>query len=194
MQPPNRSVISPEPMNSSMTTLANANLKPNGSRKSALEFCPFWKNSGIVEQLLANGGRSMRSILIVLLACTVLSHAGDTATDIDLTPIKALTLSIEQWHMVTGDRLTQTIDVSEGESFRVVTTANGIRWTTKGVVGKPRDNTISVQLTTEWYKNDRSNEQGKQILDLKLSGETSPSTGALHGVSVAASLKRNERR
>ena len=132
--------------------------------------------------------------MLVLLTCAALACADDTSTDIDLTPVRTFTLSIEQWHSLTGDRVTQTVDVSEGDSFRVVATANGIRWTTKGVVGKPKDNTISVQLTTEWYKNETTNQRGTRSLDLKLSGEKSSGSGAIHGVILTASIKRNELR
>ncbi len=134
----------------------------------------------------------MRYIMFLLFTCALLAHAGDTTSGIDLTAVKEFTLSIEQTYSATGDQLTQIIDVSEGESFRIVTTANGIRWTTKGVVGKPEDNTISVQLTTEWYKHDTSNQRGMRSFDLNLSGEKSPSGGPIHGLFVAASIKRNE--
>ncbi len=136
----------------------------------------------------------MRYIMLILLTCAALARADGTTTDIDLTPVKTFTMAIEQRHSLTGDRVTQTVDVSEGDSFRVVVTSNGIRWTTKGVVGKPKDNTISVQLTTEWYKNETSNERGTQSLDLKLSGENSPGAGAIHGVILTASIKKNELR
>lgn len=136
----------------------------------------------------------MRFIMFTILTCAVMAHADDTTTDIDLTPNKPFTLSIEHWHSMTGDRLKQTVDVSEGDSFRVVTTVNGIRWTTKGVVGKVSGDTIPVELTTEWFKDQRSNERGKTRFDLKLTGEKARGRGAVHGVFITPSIKRNKLR
>ena len=49
MQPINLSVISPEPMNSSMTTLAMPTLAPNGLRRSKLAFFLSGNDSGVAE-------------------------------------------------------------------------------------------------------------------------------------------------
>jgi hypothetical protein len=139
----------------------------------------------------------MRSIVSAVLICTVIAYAGDTKNDIDLTPIKAFSLSLDHWHSLTGERMKQTIDVSEGESFRVVTTVNGTRWTTKGVVGQVKGDTVSVELTTEWFKSEKSNQRSKTHFNLKLMGEKARGFGSFtstHGVTITPSIKRNKLR
>jgi len=134
----------------------------------------------------------MRPVIFVILTCGCLAYAADTAPDIDLTPVKPFTLSVEQWHSLTNDRLKQTVDVAEGESFRVVATVNGIRWTTKGVVGQIKGNSIPVDLTTEWFENEQNNERSsKRRFLLKLTGEKQHGPGHIHGVGITSSIQRN---
>jgi hypothetical protein len=83
----------------------------------------------------------MRFAISTLLFLVVAAQAGD-----DLGPSKPFTLSMDLWR-VTGERLNLTVDVSEGETFRVMTTANDIRCTMKGNVGKSAGDTIPVKLT-----------------------------------------------
>jgi len=128
-----------------------------------------------------------------ILTFVLSSQAAEGPADINLAACKPFTLSVDHRHTLTGDRLTQTFDVAEGETFRVVATVNGIRWTTKGAIGKIKDGTITVELTDEWFKDDQSNLKSKTRFDLKLSGEES-GIGSANGVLTTLSIRRNEAR
>ncbi len=119
--------------------------------------------------------------------------SGDMALhDKPQSPVKAYTLTIELWHTLNGERLIQTIDVSEGESFRVATIVNGAKWTTKGVVGQPEDDSIRIQFAREWYQSDEANLQSAETRTLNLNGEFTAMDGTIHGVFMRAAIQRNQ--
>ena len=75
-----------------------------------------------------------------------------------------------------------------------MTTVNGIRWTIKGVVGRVAGDSIPVDLSTQWFRDEKSSESAKNQFDLKLAGEKHWGIGAANGVIVTSSITKNELR
>jgi hypothetical protein len=136
----------------------------------------------------------MRWMVMSLLLLGLGASAGEKPTEIDLRPSKTFTLTVELWHSLTGERLTQEIDVAEGETFRLTTTSHGVRWTLKGMVGKAAADVVPVELTTEYFRSEKYNLRSWTRFDLNLREAKQPSVGGVHGVFVTPSIRRNRLR
>jgi len=137
----------------------------------------------------------MKIILLcisTIFMCLVPIHADKFLSQIEKSENAILLIKLSLWHSLTGDKMTQEIEVSESTAFNVVTTLKEIRWTVKGALGKIKVDKIPVDLSVEWYKNSTSNLLSKHTLTLKL-GEKEESSGGIHGVIVTASIRKRGR-
>ena len=106
-------------------------------------------------------------------------------------PKKPYTITFDLAHSLHGHPTKQKFDVSEGETFRAVTKVDGVRWTLEGKVGKVTDGALPVQVTYEYFKNEKNKERSTNSFKLKMTGATAGSA-SVHGVFLSVSAVANK--
>ena len=133
-------------------------------------------------------------ICILLVSChsipkqakAQIPEANDTST-----PCKPYTLTIVFFEPFTGEEIIQTIDIDEKETFRVSTIADKTKWTSSGVIGEVKNDHIPIELTTQWFINEKSNLTYRYSLKLKLDEDKMMLTGSLRGFLFKSSVVKN---
>ncbi len=106
-----------------------------------------------------------------------------------LVPCKPYTLIIELNHSV--NHLIQSVDVSERDTFRIVTTLDGVKWTIRGTIGRCEGDIVPVELTIQYFYDEENNSTMTAPFKLQLGTENKAGIATMRGFSVNPSIKKN---
>ena len=135
------------------------------------------------------GGMAQLGVILLMVSSVLVSDRESWAEKQQVS--EPLVLEVSLWHTLTGERVTQAIDVEENAAFHIVTTTGKTRWTVAGSLGQLVNGEAPITLSIEWYVNTQSHENMTIPLTLRL-GEEGQGVGVIHGVVVTPLLRRRE--